>query len=46
LCVDKAAEIGDRILREPNFKPDKRYILQPKLITKENAAEVYQQGAN
>jgi ribose transport system substrate-binding protein len=46
LCVDKAAEIGDRILREPNFKPDKRYILQPKLITKENAAEVYQKGAN
>jgi ribose transport system substrate-binding protein len=46
LCVDKAAEIGDRILREPNFKPDKRYILEPKLITKENAAEVYQQGAN
>jgi ribose transport system substrate-binding protein len=46
LCVDKAAEIGDRILREPNFKPEKRYILQPKLITKENAAEVYQQGAN
>ena len=46
LCVDKAVEIGDRMLREPNFQPDKRYILQSKLVTKENAAEVYQQGAN
>ncbi len=46
LCVDKAVEIGDRMLREPNFQPEKRYILQPKLITKENAAQVYQQGSN
>jgi len=46
LCVDKAVEIGDRMLREPTFRPEKHYILQPKLITKENAAEVYQQGAN
>jgi ribose transport system substrate-binding protein len=46
LCVDKAVEIGDRILSEPNFQAEKRYILQPKLVTKENAAEVYQQGAN
>jgi ribose transport system substrate-binding protein len=46
LCVDKAVEVGDRILREPKFKPDKRYILQPKLVTTANAAEVYQQGAN
>jgi ribose transport system substrate-binding protein len=46
LCVDKAVEIGDRILREPKFQPDKRYILQPKLVTTANAAEVYQQGAN
>lgn len=46
LCVDKAVEIGDRMLRDTNFQPDKRYILQPKLITKENASEVYQQGAN
>ena len=46
LCVDKAVEVGDRMLRDANFQPDKRYILQPKLITKENASEVYQQGAN
>src|SRR5580698_8395912 len=46
LCVDKALEIGDRMLRQATFQPEKRYILQPKLITKENASEVYQQGAN
>jgi ribose transport system substrate-binding protein len=28
LCVDKAVEIGNRIIREPAFKPEKRYILE------------------
>jgi ribose transport system substrate-binding protein len=42
LCVDKAVEVGDRILREADFRPDKQYILPPKEITAKNAAEMYQ----
>jgi len=42
LCVDKAMEIGDQILRNRNFHPDKQYILQPELITPANASEMYQ----
>ena len=41
LCVDKAVEVGERILHDPAFHPDKKYILQPKLITSENAGEMY-----
>lgn len=41
LCVDKAVEIGNRMLREPGFHPDKQYILAPQKITAENAAEMY-----
>jgi ribose transport system substrate-binding protein len=46
LCVDKAVEVGDKMLRDPNFHPEKRYILQAQLITKANAAEIYQKDAN
>jgi len=35
LCVDKAVEIGSRILREPGFKPDKTYTMDSKLVTAE-----------
>jgi ribose transport system substrate-binding protein len=42
LCADKAVEIGERMLREPGFKPEKQYILESKKITGENAAEMYQ----
>jgi len=42
LCADKAVEIGYRMLTEQGFKPDKKYILEPKLVTAENAAEMYQ----
>ena len=38
LCVDKAVEIGNRILREPGFKPEKEYIIEPNMVTSENAA--------
>jgi hypothetical protein len=34
------------MLRDPNFHPEKRYILQAQLITKANAAEIYQKDAN
>jgi ribose transport system substrate-binding protein len=42
LAVDKAMEIGNRILHEPNFKPEKVYTLPTEIITPRNAAEMYQ----
>ena len=42
LCVDKAVEIGEQILHDPNFHPEKQYILRPELITGENAGQMYQ----
>jgi ribose transport system substrate-binding protein len=37
LCVDKAVEIGSRIIRDPNFTPDKIYTISSRLITPETA---------
>ncbi len=42
LCVDKAVEVGEQILHDHNFHPEKQYILQPQLITSENASQMYQ----
>lgn len=42
LCVDKAVEIGNRIMREPRFKPEKRYILESTPITPANAQQMYE----
>jgi ribose transport system substrate-binding protein len=42
LCVDKAVEVGEHILHDANFHPDKQYILQPELITAANASQMYQ----
>src|SRR2546425_1289086 len=33
LCVDKAVEIGLKMLRNPSFKPEKEYSLPPTMIT-------------
>lgn len=41
LCVDKAVEIGNRILHEPGFKPEKRYLLESSPITPGNAQQMY-----
>jgi ribose transport system substrate-binding protein len=41
LCVDKSAEIGGRILREPGFRPEKEYVLESVMVTPENAAQMY-----
>jgi ribose transport system substrate-binding protein len=38
LCVDKAAEIGLRILNEPGFKPEKTYLMESRIITRPNDA--------
>jgi len=43
LCVDKAVEIGLKMLRDPSFKPDKEYTLPSTMVTPENAAQMYQQ---
>jgi len=42
LCVDKAVEVGEQILHDRNFHPEKQYILQPQLITSDNAIQMYQ----
>jgi ribose transport system substrate-binding protein len=42
LCVDKAVEVGEQILHDRNFHPAKQYILQPQLITSDNAIPMYQ----
>ena len=42
LCVDKAVEVGNRILHEPAFKPEKDYVLESVMVTPENAAQMYQ----
>jgi ribose transport system substrate-binding protein len=41
LCVDKAVEIGEKILHDSNFKPEKTYTLHSTMITPANAAEAY-----
>lgn len=41
LCVDKAAEIGNQIIRDPGFKPDKEYVMPSQAVTTENAAALY-----
>jgi len=42
LCVDKAVEIGEQLMHDPSFHPEKQYILQPELITADNATQMYQ----
>ena len=41
LCVDKAVEIGNQVMRDPNFKPDQSYTIESKLVTIENADSIY-----
>jgi len=41
LCVDKAVEIGGRILHEPGFKPEKDYVLESQMVTSDNATQMY-----
>ena len=41
LCVDKAVEIGNRILHEPGLRPEKQYNIDSVMVTPANAAEMY-----
>jgi ribose transport system substrate-binding protein len=43
LCVDKAVEIGLKMLRNPSFNPEKDYSLPSTMVTPENAAQMYRQ---
>jgi ribose transport system substrate-binding protein len=40
LCVDKAVEIGNRMLHEPGFRPEKEYVIESTMVTPENAASM------
>ncbi len=42
LCVDKAVEIGNRILREAGFRPEKEYTIESVMVTPENAGAMLQ----
>ena len=44
LCVDKAVEVGNQIMRDPNFKPEKTYTMPSQIVTPENAKELYEKG--
>jgi ribose transport system substrate-binding protein len=41
LCVQEAVQIGDRLLRDPNFVPAKTYEVASQIVTRENAADLY-----
>jgi ribose transport system substrate-binding protein len=43
LCVDKAVEIGNRMLHDPSFRPEREYVIPSTMVTKENAAKLYAQ---
>ena len=40
LCVDKAVEIGNQIMRDKNFKPEKTYVMPSQIVTPENAKDL------
>jgi ribose transport system substrate-binding protein len=42
LCVDKAAEVAGRILREPGFHAEKDYVLESLMVTAGNAPQMYE----
>jgi ribose transport system substrate-binding protein len=41
LCVDKAVEIGSRIMRDRHFRPKKTYTMESIMIVPDNAAQMY-----
>jgi ribose transport system substrate-binding protein len=41
LCVDKAVEIGNQMLRDKNFNPAQTYTMHSTMITPQNAADAY-----
>src|SRR4051794_17694117 len=41
LCVDKAVEVGTRIIHQPGFLAKQEYVLPPIMVTPGNAAEMF-----
>jgi ribose transport system substrate-binding protein len=41
LCADKAVEIGNKLMRDPAFVPEKQYEVASQMVTAENAASLY-----
>ena len=46
LCVDKAVEVGNKLLRDPDFVPEKIYTIESAIVTPENAASMYKETVN
>jgi hypothetical protein len=42
LCVEKAVEVAGRILHESGFRAEKEYVIEPTMVTAENAGKMYQ----
>lgn len=40
LCVDQAVDIGDKIMRNPGFVPEKVYTIASQMVTPQNAAQM------
>ena len=40
LCVDKAVEIGNKIIHDPKFVPEKVYTIPSQMVTAENVDQV------
>jgi ribose transport system substrate-binding protein len=43
LCVDKAVEIGWKMLTDPSFQPDIRYVMPSEPVTPANAAKLLEE---
>jgi ribose transport system substrate-binding protein len=43
LCVREAVQIALKMLRESSFHPEKDYVVQPRAVTPQDAAEIYTQ---
>jgi ribose transport system substrate-binding protein len=46
LCVDKAVEVGEKIIHDSGFKPEKEYTLESEVVTLEKAAKLLDASAN
>jgi ribose transport system substrate-binding protein len=43
LCVEQAVQVSLKMLRDPDFKPEKQYVVPSQLVTAKNAAQLYRQ---
>jgi ribose transport system substrate-binding protein len=43
LCVNQAVDVALKMLRNPNFKPNKEYVVAPQIVTPQNAEQLYRE---